>query len=264
MPPGAARRRALAAGLAVAVAYLALAAISGRLSPLARRPLLDGTAPVAPYRWVSPPPELAATNVPPTAGDFTLPLTDHGSRPDVLTTDDAQVTIILQAGTFAPAPGQTDVRLTVTPTDPATIGSPDGLAIIGNAYLLEATYEPGGDAILEHLQEPLEVILVYPLTPDAHTTARSVVSSADGQTWNVSEGTDSLAIQQAEGPVDTPGYVAVGARQTPVEFPSTPEEGSNSTLGIALIVLAVCAALVGVGLLLRGRDPTRQPAKRRR
>jgi hypothetical protein len=254
MPSG--RRRALAAGLVVALAYLLLAALSGGLSPLARRPLLDGTAPVAPYRWVSPPPELAKTNVPPTPGDFTLPLTERGSRPDVLTTDDVQVTIILTAGTFPPSAGQDRVHLAVTPVDPVTIGSPEGLVVIGNAYLVEATYEPSGDRILEHLEEPLEVILVYPLTPDVHTTARSVAFSPDGQVWTVSDGTDSPAIQQTEGPVDTLGYVAAAAGQTPVEFPPATE--GSSTVGVALIVAAVCAALVGVGLLLRDRDPKRR------
>ena len=258
-----ARRRAIAAGSLVAAVYLGLAALSGQLSPLARRPLLDGTAPVAPYRWVSPPPELAETNVPPSPGDFTLPLTERGSRPDVLTTDDAQVTIILTAGTFAASPGQESVRLTVAPVDPATIGSPDGLAIIGNAYLLGGSYEPSGDPILEHLEEPLEVILVYPLTPDAHTTSRSVVFSPDGQTWTVSDGTDSPAIQQTEGPVDTLGFVAAAASQTPIEFPPATDEGSGTTLGVALIVAAVCAALVGIGLLLRG-PPNQRPSKRRR
>ena len=246
------RRRAAAAGVVLVALYLGLAALSGSLSPLARRPLLDGTAPIPPYRWVSPSPELAETNVPPTSGAFTLALTERGSRAEVLTTDDAQATLILQAGTIPPSAGQDRVRLTLAPIDPASIGSPSGLAVLGNAYRLQATYEPGGDPIPD-LREPLEVILVYPLTADAHTMSRSVASSPDGQAWTVSEGTDSPAIQQTEGPVETLGYVAAVADRAPVGFPS-PAEGSGNTLGVALIVAAVCTALVGVGLLLRGRE----------
>ena len=251
---GRAVRRAAAAGVVVVSLYLGLAALSGSLSPLARRPLLDGTAPLPPYRWTSPPPELAQTNVSPTAGSFTLPLTERGSRPEVLTTDDAQATLILAAGTFEPAAGQEQVRLTVTPTDPAEIGSPEGLIVLGNAYLVEASYEPGGDPIRGRLGAPLEVILVYPLTPDAHTTSRSVAFSPDGRNWTVAEGTDAPAIQQAEGPVDTLGYVVAAADRVAVAPPPAADEGSGGTLRVALIVTAICVALVGVGLLLRGGD----------
>ncbi len=55
----------------------------------------------------------------------------------------------------------------------------------------------------------------------------------------------------------TLGYVAVAADVSATSSP-TPAAGGNSTLGIVLIVLAVCAALVGVGLLLRGREPSQR------
>ena len=52
---GPGHRRALATGAGIALLYVALAVLSGHLSPLARRPLLDGFAPVPQYRWVSRP-----------------------------------------------------------------------------------------------------------------------------------------------------------------------------------------------------------------
>ncbi len=99
---------------------------------------------------------------------------------------------------------------------------------------MEATYEPGGRPDPSAGQEPLEAILVYPLPPNAHATTRAVVSSPDGQAWRVSEGTDSPAIQQVEGPVETLGYVAAagtaaGARSRHRRPPT--ESNSNSTLG---------------------------------
>jgi hypothetical protein len=251
------RRGALAAGLGISVAYLALAALSGHLSPLARLPLLDGIGPVAPYRWVAPPPELAADNVAPVSGSFDIDLSDRGSRPGVFTTDDAQATLILTAGTFPAAAGQDRVHLTVTPLDPTTVGAPtEPLQIVGNVYRVAATYEPGGDRA-RTIRSPLEVILIYPLTPNAHATSHTVVSSRDGRTWRSSDGSDSPAIQQTEGPVDTLGYVAAAGDLTPSSTAPSPTVtgGGDSTLGIALIVVGVCAALVGLGLLLRGRDP---------
>ena len=252
------RRRALAAGLAVALGYLALAALSGHLSPLARHPLLDGYSgnPVQ-YNWATPPPELAGTNQPPTPGDFTLKLTDGGTRPGVFTTADAQVTLIPVAGTFPPAPGQDAVHLTVTPMDSSTASPPtEPLEIVGNVIKLTATYEPSGDPI-GTMDKPLETILVDPLPPNVHTSSHTLIYSADGRTWERADGTDSTAIQQVEGPVRTLGYVAAAADVSATSSSApTSTGGGNSTLGIALIVGAVCAALVGVGLLLRGREPS--------
>jgi hypothetical protein len=258
-PADPARRRVLAAGLAIAFAYLALASLSGRLSPLARLPLLDGIGPVAPYNWVAPPPELAAGNVPPASGAFDIALSERGTRAGVFTTGDAQATLILTAGTFPASAGQDQVHLTITPLDPAKVGTPEApLQIIGNVYRVEATYEPSGDPV-RSVRTTLEVILIYPLTPNAHATSHTVVSSRDGRTWTTSQGSDSPAIQQTEGPVDTLGYVAAAGDLTPTSsVPAPTAAGGRSSLGIALIVAGVCAALVGAGLLLRGRERPRR------
>jgi hypothetical protein len=252
------RRRAVAAGLAVALGYLALAALSGHLSPLARHPVLDGIGPPVAYRWVDPPPELADANQPPTPGDFTLKLTDRGTRPDVFTTDDAQVTLIPVAGTFPPAPGQDSVHLTVTPLAATAVKAPaEPLEIVGNALEIRATYEPSGEAI-HMFAKSLEVILVYPIPPNVHSTSHTLISSPDGTAWVPSDGTDSLAVQQVEGPVPTLGFLATAADVSATSSPAPASPGGNSTLGVALIVGAVCAALVGLGLLLRGREPSQR------
>ena len=69
------RRTGRALGLAAVTAYVGLASWSGALSPLARGPLLDGTGPPQAYRWVNPPPDLAATNIEPSSLRKRLPLT---------------------------------------------------------------------------------------------------------------------------------------------------------------------------------------------
>ena len=132
--------RALGAGVAIALVYAATAVLSGYLSPLARRPLLDGFAPPTAYRWIEPPPELAATNQKPTPGRFEAKLGNAGSETSVFTTGDAQVTLIFPEGSFANAEGQRSVKITVEPL-PSSIAHPDDpLTVVGNVYLVEATY----------------------------------------------------------------------------------------------------------------------------
>ena len=139
------RRTVAASGAAVVLAYVALALASAGLSPLAGGPMLDGLGPLAPYRWVDPPPELAATNQAPSSGRFDVTLGPQGSEAATFVLSDNQATFILPAGVFAPQTGQDRVRLRVDPVDPASLGpAPDGMAVFGNAYRLRATYQPGG------------------------------------------------------------------------------------------------------------------------
>jgi hypothetical protein len=246
------RRAAVAAGLLCVTAYLGLAALSGHLSPLARGPLLDGIGPPQDYRWVSPPPDLAAGNELPSSGLFHIPLDPNGSRAEAFVTSDNQVTVVVPQGAIAKKAGQTEVRLTIDPVDPATLGPPGaGMTIFGNAYWLDATYQPSGDRA--KLVFPLDAVLIYPVTPNLHASVHQLTTSPDGQTWTAQEGSDSLAQQQAEGPVPELGYVMVTGEAG--ASPVTPSGGSggSSNTAIILIVLAACVGLVGIGLIFRAR-----------
>ena len=137
---------ALLAGVGIVALYLAGAAVSGRASILARRPLLDGLAPPTPYRWVNPPPDLAASNKPPASTRFNLELAPEGSQLGAFSTSDGQVNLVLSQGAVPPRAGQTGVEVTVDPVDPATLGPvPSGLVGAGNAYRIQAGYQPSGD-----------------------------------------------------------------------------------------------------------------------
>lgn len=250
------RRSAVVAGLASVIVYAALAALSGHLSPLARGPLLDGIGPPQAYRWVDPPPDLASNNQPPSSGVFHVPLDADGSRPEVFVTSDNQVTVVVPKGAFDSEPGQIEVTLKVDPLDPATLKSPgEHLTIFGNAYRLQATYQPSGDEATVAL--PLDVILLYPVTPNLHASVHKLYTSPDGKKWAAQEGSDSLAQQQAEGPMPTLGLVEVAGE--PGTSPITPAGGSgggsggSSSTAIVLIVLAACVGLIGLGLIVRGR-----------
>lgn len=249
------RSRALAMGLGLVALYVGLAAWSGRLSPLARGPMLDGLGPLN-YRWVSPPPELASTNQPPSAGRFDLPLREGGLGSQVVFTSDNQVTVTVDEESIGPAQGQRSVELTVEPLDPAELAPPGGeLAAFGNAYRLAATYRPSGDRI-RRLGAPLTVTLLYPATAGLHATQHDVLWSADGRAWEPLETTDSPAAQQAAAPVPALGYVLVAG--VPVPSPSTEPatpvaEGGTPPLAVALLVGAGVALLIGIGLLIRSR-----------
>lgn len=247
-------RRVLAVGLVVVAAYAGLAAFSGHLSPLARGPLLDGIGPPQAYRWVNPPADLAAANQPPSAGEFRIPLDPNGSRPEVFVTSDNQVTIVVPSKAFANQERQTSVLLSVDPVDPAELASPGKeVTVFGNAYQLTASYRPSGDPA--PLTVPMDLILLYPVTTNLHAATHQLFTSPDGTAWQEKAGTDSLAAQQAEGPMPELGYVLVGGTGAASLSASPADAGSGSnTMTIALIVAAACLGLVGIGLMLRGRE----------
>jgi hypothetical protein len=258
------RRTVIAAGIAIAALYVVAATISSHLSPLARGPLLDGIGPPQPYRWVNPPPDLASTNQSPSAGAFHVPLDPDGSHAEVFVTSDNQVTVIAPQGAFATKAGQIEVTLSVTPLDPATLPSPgDKLTIFGNAYRLEAAYQPSGNAA--RLALPLDLVLLYPVTTNLHASLHQLYTSTDKQTWTAQEGSDSLAQQQAEGPMRALGWVVIaGKAGTSTVTPSSPTGSSGSSTAIVLIVLAACFGLIGLGLLVRGRGDRSSPSRSRR
>jgi hypothetical protein len=240
----------VAAGVVVAALYAASAAVSGHLSPLARRPLLDGLAPPTPYRWVDPPPELAGSNRAPTPATFRAQLGNEGSRTAVFTTDDAQVTLILARGTFASAPGERFVEITVEPLAPSAVAAPEApLRISGNVYLLEAAYRPSGDPAA--LEIDTRVVLTYPLLSNDHG-GHAVVLSTDGERWTAVDTNDLPSIQQADGPIDALGYIAVAGTPAAAASPGGGEDGGSATATI-VIVAALIVLAAGAAVALRGR-----------
>ncbi len=222
------RRKAIVAGLVFVTVYAALAALSGHLSPLAKGPLLDGIGPPQPYRWVNPPPDLAATNQPPSSGVFHVPLDPNGSRPEVFVTSDNQITIVVPQGAFPLKAGQIEIVLKVTPLDPATLASPGANADASSATPIACRPRINPPAHRVDLKLPLDAILLYPVTANLHASVHTLYTSPDGKTWTAQEGSDSLAQQQAEGPMPALGYVMVAGE--PGASTVTPA-GSSRGLG---------------------------------
>jgi hypothetical protein len=238
-------RRAAAAGIAAVIVYAALAAVSGRLGPLSRRPLLDGSSP-QPYEWVNPPPELASTNIKPKPNDFKL-LVRIGHVPaDTLPTTDGQVILIIPKDFTTPPPRTSTIAIKITPLDPATLGPPGGgLVVLGNVYRIRGTFEPGGTRV-HSVRSPVEAILTYP----AHVgppIQRMVIASTDGRTWKTISSKESSFLRQIEGPVNFLGYVAVAGPPTA----TTASSGSIWTIVAAVVALMLVAA--GSAFILRRR-----------
>ena len=246
------RRAVMTVGVAIIGLYVALAAWSSHLSPLARGPLLDGLAPTN-YRWVDPPPELASTNLEPSSGTFPLTMGPDGVEGSVAFTSDNQVTVIVATGSIAAKPGQERVQLTITPLAPSTLPPPgNGFSVFGNAYRIAATYRPSGDAVRDtDVTEPFDVILVYPYTSTLHAATHQLMYSANGETWEPIDSTDTAGSQQAEGNIPGLGTVVVAGQATSAS-PAAGDTG-NATLLTVVLVIAGCFLLIGIALLIRSR-----------
>jgi hypothetical protein len=254
-------RIALLAGIGIAVLYLAGAALSGRASLLARRPLLDGLAPPVPYRWVKPPPDLAASNKAPASLRVSVELTATGSRLGAFSTSDGQLNLVLSEGAVPASQSQTSVAVSIDPVDPATLGpAPSGLIVAGNAYRIQASYRPSGGKVTA-LGGRSSVGLVYPLlaTAVADPSGHLVLASADGRSWQRLRSTDTPGIHQVSAELDTTGYVAAAVPPAGAGDGG----GGNGRGRVLLLASAVAALLVLAALLVRRRLATTGAAARR-
>jgi hypothetical protein len=251
------RRAGLALSLAVVAVYVGLAAWSGALSPLTRGPLLDGLGPLQAYRWVSPPPELASTNVAASSLTTTLPLLPQGNRGASLVSSDSQITVVIPNGAIASNAGDTGVRIDLTPGDPAAVAPlGDGLEVFGNTYLIEATYLPSGTPA-KALAAKIDVILVYPVTAALHSPSHELLTSRTGDGWKPLQSNDVISAQQVEAQSSELGYVVVGGVVSPLPVTNSPGGsggGAGNAVAIGLFAVAGVALLVGIGLVLRGRN----------
>lgn len=246
-------RRALvaAAGLAAVGAYLAGAAITSKLSPHASKVLFDGFAPPPPYRWVSPPPALAASNEQPARIAATVSLTPDGSEGASVLTPDSQASLFLVRGAFPPRPGQRSVRVEIQPSGPRPDAElPAGFELDGNTYRFTARYEPSGAAIAR-LEARSTVVLVYPAPPGTGRFQHLLMVSGDGRVWRRMATSASDLQLRAGAATDGLGFYAVARRQL-----SGATGGISQRLRIAVVVALLGAALVIV--FLGRRRPVRR------
>ena len=141
----------------------------------------------------------------------------------------------------------------------------DPLHVVGNAYLVEATYEPSHDEA--KLASVATVVMVYPLLANDHGT-HSIIWSKTAERWKALDTDDLPSIQQAGADIRELGYVSVAGQ------PASPTGGSTSGGGSSVATIAIVAALVVLAviaavLLRRGsgsgsRQRSRELEERRR
>lgn len=201
-----------AVGIVVALAYVALASVSGAIDPLERRPLLDGLTPPPPYQWVSPPPALASSNRPAESADLSVPIQNGVSTVGVFVTPDGQATVLLQQGAIPLPPGATTATFRLHAlAPPANAVLPQGIDVLGNVYRIDLVV--GSNAPSTQIASPAQVALVYPAQagpPKGHELLRS----DDGTTFRSLGGNDNPVGLQVLATTATLGYFAVGSGAT--------------------------------------------------
>jgi hypothetical protein len=132
----------LAWGAAAAAVYIAAVLLSPHTRPAI---LLDGLIPIDPYRWAPHPWVPFSLGRAALSGAGALPLEAGGSGPGSVPTGDGQAVVVAPRGGFAPRQGDASVLIAVTPLHVRALPPPPrGLAFDGNAYRVEARYEPSG------------------------------------------------------------------------------------------------------------------------
>jgi len=217
------------------------------------RLFLDAYTPPQPYRWVSPPAEFAQHNQPPLGGETVIAFTAGRSDPASAFTDDGQVTVSFNPGSFSAVPGQTGVRVRITPVRPQP-AAPEGIMADGNAYLVEATYTPTGQPV-QSLTQPALVDLRYPgQRPDA-------IYRIDGSTWTPIGGVAQELLLSIDARSMQLGTFAAG-HHPPAPPPRSAPDWTAPVLIAVVVVLLLALIVVAGGVRIRLR-PARRSHRRR-
>jgi hypothetical protein len=239
-------RLAVGSGVLVVLAYLAGGALGGHLSPLARRPLLDGLAPPPPYRWVKPPPELSSGNRPPSGASGSVPLGPSGTQVTAISTGDGQANLLMEANAIAPSAGQRSVTVAIQPIDPATLAAaPANLVLAGNAYRIQFSYQPSGKPVTA-LAGQATISLIFPLLPIPVSSPfdNTVLSSTDGRAWTKQPSTATPGAHQVAATLPAPGYVIAAVPPAPPDQAAPNRTPLYAGLAAAAVVVAVAAIVL--------------------
>ena len=195
----------------------------------------DGLAPVQPYNWVCPPPQVPSGNLAPKSGHLDIKVINGVSDANSAFTADGQVVIGFLPGVFD-GTGRTSISVDITPVSPCT--NPPGLHFATNTYQISASAPLVKDAGLE-----LRYSDLVPAPSDVY-----FATSSDGPWKSIG------AAQQAQPfTIDTTtrqfGYFAAG-------YPSNlthPSTTGSQVLPIAVAILIVGVLVAGLPLAVLRR-----------
>jgi hypothetical protein len=196
---------------------------------------------------VNPPAVFAASNQKPTSVTASVPLGPTGSQPAGIQTSDSQVILGMATGAIAPHAGDTSVKVSISPLDPAKLGPlPGGLYANGNAYLIDVRYEPSGAAVVA-LAKPGSMTIEIP------GIGHVLYTSRDGKAWRRVDAHNVLPTNLIMSTLfSTPGYY-LGGTTIPPASPASTSGSSVVRLAIGAGALAVVVLVATVVLVRRRR-----------
>jgi hypothetical protein len=224
------------------LALLALAAIVYVLAAWSVQPgFFDGLAPPSPYRWVSPPPNLASGNQTPLGGKGVDPVLGGTSAPFTTYTNDGQVIVSFLPGSFQVGSGTQGVTIQITPE--SSYPTPSGFTPATNVYLVTA------DA---PLVKPALVQLQYSNAVPAPSYLYAVPQS--GGAWKNLGASNVSAVFTISSRSSFLGYFVAGySKGKPASGTPTVGGGQLLPIIVAAVILLVLVAGVPLALLRRGR-----------
>ncbi len=189
---------------AAAVAVYVTAAIVVARSAVVPRPLYDGLAPAAPYRFVSPPPDLAGDNEQPEPGKGIVDFAGKPSAATSISTGDGQLQVVLQKGTFKAKKKEKAVEVTIAPlVPPQPLDVGGGPRIEGNGYRVDARYAKSND--VAEAERDLTIVLRFP-------NNATVMVRRDGDAWTKLKTEISAASLQLFAATDRLGTFAAAGK----------------------------------------------------
>jgi hypothetical protein len=164
------------------------------------------------------------------------------------------------------------VAVSLAPLDPTKLAAPRSpLTISGNAYRISGTYRPSGRPLKGSLVSAIEIVLVYPALKNVHGS-HTLILSETGKAWTEVDTNDLVSVGQADGRIDSLGYVAAavtGAATATRTIPGGRTPHESFPIAVAIGITAALVLLAGVALGIRNsrrrpaRPPRRPPPRRR-
>jgi hypothetical protein len=226
-----------------AAAYVGTALALSRTGIVPIRPLYDGLAPPAPYRYVNPPEDLADSNEQPLGAEGVLEVGRKGTAARSIPTGDGQMLVVFPEKAIAARGGEERVNVGIRAVDPARLPPPPkGLKIDGNAYVVSAVHAKS--KARADLDLAATVVLRYPM----HATR---VVRLSGRSWRPLKTQGAQASLQVFADTDALGTFAAAG------LPAA------SRVWIAYVA-AAAGVLAGVAGFLTGRRRADRPKRRRK
>jgi hypothetical protein len=227
------------------VAVLALAVVAYAIAAWAVAPgFYDGIAPPQPYRWVSPPPQLRASNQQPQSGQASVKVTGGVVDPGSAFAQDGQAALAFIPGAFQTPPDRSPVTITIKPV--ATFPDPGPkLRLATNVYCFTSSspLAPGKDVL---------VTLQY---SDQMPPPVDIYESENNGPWKKLGNTGNAAPFYIAVRATSLGCFAGGYDATAGQTAQGTRVGGGQTLPILVAVAILVVVLAGVPLaVLRRRE----------